>query len=102
MGNEAIWQTRSFASVANMMQAIQSDNLFSYSRNFKNLPLIRNSHMKEMSLKVITDFPAGTGPFPTLIMAPGLRYDMQSPAIVRIAGGLLAQGFAVFRFNWKF
>lgn len=63
---------------------------------------MRNSYMKGMPLNIAADFPAGPGPFPTLIMAPGLRYDMQGSVIKHIAACLVAKGFVVFRFNWDF
>jgi len=53
-------------------------------------------------IEIIAEFPPGTGPFPVLILAPGLRYDMRRPVIAQAANYLLAQGFAVFRFNWSF
>ncbi|MBC3906027.1 dienelactone hydrolase family protein [Undibacterium umbellatum] len=53
-------------------------------------------------LEVLAEFPAGTGPFPLLILAPGLRYDMCRPVIAQVASHLLSLGFAVFRFNWAF
>ncbi|PXX46889.1 hypothetical protein DFR42_101465 [Undibacterium pigrum] len=53
-------------------------------------------------LEIIAEFPAGTGPFPALMLAPGLRYDMHRPVIAQTANYLLAGGFAVFRFNWSF
>ncbi|MFZ6639053.1 alpha/beta hydrolase [Undibacterium sp. TC4M20W] len=51
---------------------------------------------------VIAGFPAGPGPFPAVILAPGLRYDMHRPVMAQVAHHLLLQGFAVFRFNWSF
>ena len=53
-------------------------------------------------LEVIVEFPEGPGPFPALIIAPGLRYDMHRPAIACPSNYLLSQGWAVFRFNWRF
>lgn len=53
-------------------------------------------------VEVLAEFPAGAGPFPVLIIAPGLRYDMHRPVIAQVASHLLTQGFAVFRFNWAF
>ncbi len=53
-------------------------------------------------VEVLAEFPAGAGPFPALILAPGLRYHMHRPVIAQIASHLLSQGFAVFRFNWAF
>ncbi len=51
---------------------------------------------------IIAGFPAGPGPFPAVILAPGLRYDMHRPVMAQVADHLLSQGFAVFRFNWSF
>ncbi|WP_422982039.1 alpha/beta family hydrolase [Undibacterium sp. Ji50W] len=53
-------------------------------------------------LEVCVDFPEGAGPFPALILAPGLRYDMHRPVIAQSADHLVAQGIAVYRFNWIF
>lgn len=53
-------------------------------------------------VEVLAEFPAGAGPFPALILAPGLRYDMHRPVIAQVTSHLLSQGFAVFRFNWAF
>ncbi|MBI1772563.1 MAG: hypothetical protein HYR68_09525 [Burkholderiales bacterium] len=40
-------------------------------------------------VEVLAEFPVGAGPFPTLILAPGLRYDMHRPVIAQIASHLL-------------
>ncbi|MBC3915920.1 hypothetical protein H8L32_00350 [Undibacterium sp. CY18W] len=53
-------------------------------------------------LELRADFPDGAGPFPALILAPGLRYDMDRPAILQTAGHLVMRGIAVYRFNWIF
>lgn len=54
------------------------------------------------NLEVLLDCPAGAGTFPAVIQAPGLRYDMQRPAIASPANHLSANGVAVYRFNWTF
>jgi predicted alpha/beta-hydrolase family hydrolase len=50
----------------------------------------------------LIEFPAGKGPFPVLLMAPGLRYDMQRPVFETLRTELLAHGIAIVRWNWAF
>lgn len=49
---------------------------------------------------ILADFPAGPGPFPTLVLAPGQRYPMTLPILEQTAKRLVSQGVAVYRFNW--
>ncbi len=51
-------------------------------------------------VEVLADFPAGPGPFPTLVLAPGQAYPMTLPILEQTARQLVAQGIAVYRFNW--
>ncbi|MCH8618610.1 alpha/beta family hydrolase [Undibacterium sp. TS12] len=53
-------------------------------------------------LEVLVQIPPGQGPYPALILAPGLRYDLLRPVLAQLANYLLSQGFAVYRFNWAF
>lgn len=59
-----------------------------------------NRHRDQLEL--IAEFPAGTGPFPALVLAPGQGYHMAMPAMEQMAKQLLAHGVAVFRFNWTY
>lgn len=54
------------------------------------------------SLHVIAGFPAGAGPFPTVILAPGSGYHMSMPILEDVAKQLVAHGMAVYRFNWVY
>jgi predicted alpha/beta-hydrolase family hydrolase len=51
-------------------------------------------------VEVLADFPAGPGPFPTLVLAPGQAYPMTRPILEQTARQLVSQGIAVYRFNW--
>lgn len=53
-------------------------------------------------LELTADFPPGAGPFPTLVLAPGQGYHMGLPALAQTAKALVAQGLAVYRFNWAY
>lgn len=53
-------------------------------------------------LEVVADFPAGAGPFPTLLLAPGAGYHMALPLLEQTARRLVEQGIAVYRFNWAY
>lgn len=48
------------------------------------------------------DFPAGAGPFPAIVLAPGQGYHMNLPALEAATRSLTEQGIAVFRFNWAY
>lgn len=54
------------------------------------------------ALEVVAEFPAGSGPFAALVLAPGQGYRLERPALAQVARHLLAQGVAVYRFNWAF
>lgn len=53
-------------------------------------------------LEVVTDFPAGPGPFPTVVLAPGQGYHLALPVLAQTAQHLVEQGVAVYRFNWAY
>ncbi len=53
-------------------------------------------------LAVQADFPVGAGPFPAVILAPGQGYHMDLPIMQDTAERLVADGFAVYRFNWAY
>lgn len=53
-------------------------------------------------IEVLEDRPAGNGPFPTVILGSGAGYTMKLPILERVAQALVAQGIAVFRFNWAY
>jgi len=55
-----------------------------------------------VTLAILADFPAGAGPWPAIVLAPGQAYPMTMPAIAATAGALVAHGIAVFRFNWAY
>lgn len=51
---------------------------------------------------VVADFPAGAGPFAAVVLAPGQGYHLALPALAQTAQQLVAQGIAVYRFNWAY
>ncbi len=51
---------------------------------------------------VVADFPAGAGPFPAVVLAPGQGYHLALPALAQTAQQLVAQGITVYRFNWAY
>ena len=53
-------------------------------------------------LEARVDFPAGEGPFPAIVLAPGQAYPMSFPALEAATRSLTEQGIAVFRFNWAY
>lgn len=53
-------------------------------------------------LQAVADFPPGPGPFPAIVLAPGQGYHMARPALERTARRLVAQGVAVYRFDWAY
>jgi len=55
-----------------------------------------------VTIEVVADFPAGPGPFITVILAPGQGYHMGLPAMERTAQRLVQEGIAVYRFNWAY
>ena len=54
------------------------------------------------TLQVVADLPAGAGPFPAIVLAPGQGYHMALPAMEQTARRLVVQGIAVYRFNWAY
>ena len=50
----------------------------------------------------VVDFPAGSGPFPAIVIAPGLRYAMHRELFSLLADKAVAAGFAAGRLNWRF
>jgi len=54
------------------------------------------------SLEIIAEFPAGPGPFPAVVLAPGQGYHMALPVLTETAHKLVERGVAVFRFNWAY
>lgn len=54
------------------------------------------------ALAMHAEFPAGAGPFPAVILAPGQGYHMDLPIMQKTAEHLVAEGFAVYRFNWAY
>jgi dienelactone hydrolase len=53
-------------------------------------------------VEVIEDFPAGSGPFPTVVLAPGGVYHARAPIPDQVSKSLAASGIAVLRFNWSY
>lgn len=53
-------------------------------------------------LSVLQDLPAGKGPFPVLILAPGQGYHMQMPLLAKLSAALRERGVAVLRFDWAY
>jgi predicted alpha/beta-hydrolase family hydrolase len=53
-------------------------------------------------IEVLEDRPPGNGPFPAIILGSGSGYTMKLPVLERVAQALVAQGIAVFRFNWAY
>lgn len=49
---------------------------------------------------IILQTPEGEGPFPALILAPGLSYGMTMPLMAQVALALLDANVAVIRFDW--
>lgn len=54
------------------------------------------------NIQLISNFPKGNGPFPTLVIAPGAGYHMQLPLMEEIDRQLVNKGIAVIRFNWAY
>lgn len=53
-------------------------------------------------LRVTIDMPPGDGQFPAVVLAPGQGYHKGLPAMEATARALVAQGIAVFRFDWGY
>lgn len=54
------------------------------------------------AIEVVADFPAGSGPFPAIVLASGRGYHLAMPALAQTAKRLVEQGVAVYRFNWAY
>ena len=54
------------------------------------------------TVEIRAEFPKGNGPFPAVILAPGQGYHMDLPILQEAAERLVADGFAVYRFNWAY
>ncbi len=54
------------------------------------------------AVEVIAERPAGAGPFPAVILAAGAGYHMRLPIMEQTARALVAQGIAVYRFDWAY
>lgn len=57
---------------------------------------------RNATIELIAQFPDGTGPFATVVLAPGQGYHMQLPSLEGLANKLVAEGIAVYRFNWAY
>jgi len=70
----------------------------------------RESHAEELSiatlrgvtLRAVTTFPSGPGPFPTIVLAPGAGYHMALPIMEEAARQFVERGIAVVRFDWGY
>ncbi len=63
---------------------------------------IRISTPRGAPIAVIAEKPAGKGPFPAVVLASGSGYHMRQPVLAETAAALLAQGIAVYRFDWAY
>jgi len=54
------------------------------------------------AVSVVADFPIAKGPFPAIVLAPGQGYHMGLPVLEETARAIVANGVAVFRFNWAY
>ncbi len=63
---------------------------------------IRISTPRGAPIAIIAEKPAGPGPFPTVVLASGSGYHMRQPVLAETASALLAQGIAVYRFDWAY
>lgn len=54
------------------------------------------------AIEVIAEKPSGRGPFPAVVLAAGAGYHMRLPIMQQAAEALLAQGIAVYRFDWAY
>ncbi len=55
-----------------------------------------------VNLPVYTDMPEGRGPFPVLVVAPGLGYNATLPLFSKIAEQCRSNGIICVRFEWGF
>jgi hypothetical protein len=53
-------------------------------------------------VEVLEDIPSGPGPFPVVILAPGVGYHARLPLLDQLSKSLAANGVAVFRFDWAY
>src|SRR6218665_365978 len=53
-------------------------------------------------IEVLGDLPAGRGPFPALVLAPGQGYHKGMPVLDQLARTLVARQVAVYRFDWAY
>lgn len=63
---------------------------------------IRVSTPRGAAIEVLEDKPDGAGPFPAVVLASGSHYPMRSAILERVARSLVADGVAVFRFDWAY
>lgn len=63
---------------------------------------IRITTPRGAALEVIADLPDGEGLISALVLAPGQGYHMALPALQETARRMVAQGIAVYRFNWAY
>ena len=70
--------------------------------NFAQAEDITVNNADGVRLSARADFPAGNGPFPAIVLAPGQGYHMNLPALEATTRSLTEQGIAVFRFNWAY
>lgn len=61
--------------------------------------LLRQAHG---DVPVLIDWPAGPGPHPAVVLAPGQGYHMRLPLLEQTSQALVRQGVAVFRFDWAY
>jgi dienelactone hydrolase len=54
------------------------------------------------TVDVLQDRPSGPGPFPAIVLGSGAGYTMKLPILEHVAEALVAQGIAVFRFDWAY
>jgi predicted alpha/beta-hydrolase family hydrolase len=65
-------------------------------------PVTRLPRSHGEPLEVIADMPAGPGPFPAIVLAPGQGYPMDGALLAETARRLAEDGVAVWRFNWAY
>lgn len=54
------------------------------------------------TIEVLVDRPAGSGPFPVVVLGSGSGYHMRLPILEQLARKLVQRGIAVYRFNWAY
>lgn len=62
----------------------------------------RIATLRGAEIEVLLERPVGAGPFPTVVLGSGSGYTMQMPILERVARVLVANGVAVYRFNWAY